>query len=131
MKLLLDTHIWLWARLEPQKLHRRVSRELERPGNDLWLSPMSMWELIILERSARMEFGSGAGAWIEAAMKKVPLKEAPLTFEVAMASRGLTLPHRDPADLLIAATAKVYGLTLVTGDTNLLGVSGLPVLSNR
>lgn len=48
MKLLLDTHILLWSLLEPDRLHPRVAWELERAGNQLWLSPISTWEILIL-----------------------------------------------------------------------------------
>jgi PIN domain nuclease of toxin-antitoxin system len=48
MKLLLDTHIWLWSVLEPERLSRRVSKEIQDMSNELWLSPISVWELIVL-----------------------------------------------------------------------------------
>lgn len=54
-----------------------------------------------------------------------------MTFEVARESRRVALPHRDPADRFLAATAKVYGLTLVTSDTQLLGCPDIGVLPNR
>jgi PIN domain nuclease of toxin-antitoxin system len=61
----------------------------------------------------------------------MPFREAPLTHEVALASDAVALPHRDPADTFLAATAKVYDLTLVTADENLLRGKGYPVLSSR
>ena len=48
MKLLLDTHIWLWSVLEPHRLSRRVAKALQDSSNELWLSPISIWELIVL-----------------------------------------------------------------------------------
>ena len=57
-----------------------------------------------------------------------PFREAPLTHEVALASDAVVLPHRDPADTFLAATAKVYDLTLVTADENLLKGKGYSVL---
>jgi PIN domain nuclease of toxin-antitoxin system len=48
MKLLLDTHIWLWSQGASAKLAPRVTRELENPANELWLSPISLWELVLL-----------------------------------------------------------------------------------
>ena len=47
-KLLLDTHIWLWSTLEPQRLTRRVDKALRNPVNELWLSPVSVGELVVL-----------------------------------------------------------------------------------
>src|SRR5436309_3246465 len=48
VRLLLDTHIWLWSLLDPKKLTPRVVKALEKVENELWLSPMSTWELLIL-----------------------------------------------------------------------------------
>jgi PIN domain nuclease of toxin-antitoxin system len=97
MKLLLDTHIWLWSLLAPEKLAPSVARELESPENELWLSPISVWELL----------------------------------EIAIRSRLVDLPHQDPADRFIAATAIIYGLTLVTADGQILSSKTLSLLPNQ
>jgi len=60
---------------------------------------------------------------------KIPFKEAPLNQEVAIQSRLVGLPHQDPADRFLAASAIVYELTLVTADTRILSVEALPVLA--
>jgi PIN domain nuclease of toxin-antitoxin system len=67
------------------------------------------------------------------AMIKAPVKEAPLTFEVALESRRIRLPHKDPADRFIAATAKVFQLTLATSDARLLKLAkrGISMFSNK
>ena len=131
MKLLLDTHIWLWSLLEPEKLSRRVLKALENPDNQLWLSSISVWELLILAERGRVVLDADAGEWVVRAMSLTPLREAPLTYEVALETRRIALAHRDPADRLLAATAKVFDLTLVTADERLLKVKDLPTLANR
>jgi PIN domain nuclease of toxin-antitoxin system len=131
MKLLLDTHIWLWSLLEPEKLSRRVLRELENTSNELWLSPISTWEVLLLCEKNRLVVNEDTGTWIAKALNAVGLREAPLTHDVATESRSIQLPHRDPADKFLAATAKVFDLTLVTGDRNLIGAKGISVLANR
>jgi PIN domain nuclease of toxin-antitoxin system len=68
--------------------------------------------------------------WIGETLKAGPFKEAPLTMEVAFATRGIGLSHRDPADTLLASTAKVFGLTLVASDVRLITVKGLSILAN-
>ena len=60
-----------------------------------------------------------------------PFREAALTHAVALESRRLVLPHHDPVDRFLAASAKVYGLTLVTADERLLGSDEFSVLANR
>ena len=131
MKLLLDTHIWVWSLLEPKNLTRRVVRELDNRDNELWLSPLSTWEVLILCEKGRLVLNEDVHSWIAQAMNAVPLKEALLTHEVALETRRIRLAHRDPVDRLLAATAKVLDLTLVTADERLIGAKEIPVLPNR
>lgn len=65
------------------------------------------------------------------AMAIAPLKEAPLTTEVALATSKMRLSYRDPADTFLAATAKVFELTLVTTDARMLTAKGISLLPNR
>lgn len=130
MRLLLDTHIWLWSLLAPEKLGRRVAEELEREDNELWLSPVSVWEALVLAEKGRVELLPDPESWVRAALREVPLKEAPLVREVAIQSRRLPIPDKDPADRFIAATAHVYDLTLVTNDGALREIEGVSVLAN-
>lgn len=131
MKLLLDTHIWIWSVGDKARLRPRVLRALGDPANELWLSPVSVWELLILVEKGRVVLNAGAEEWIGQALKAAPLREAPLTTEVALATRDIRLSHRDPADAFLAATAKVLGLTLVTSDARLIATKGLSILPNR
>ena len=131
MKLLLDTHIWLWSRVAPKRLSRRVAHVLSDSRNELWLSPVSLWEILSLCRKGRLNIKENPSAWISATLAKVPFREAPLTHEVVLATESIVLPHRDPADIFLAASAKVYELTLVTADENLIESKGFAVLANR
>jgi PIN domain nuclease of toxin-antitoxin system len=131
MKLLLDTHIWLWSVLEPGRLSRRVTKEIQDSRNELWLSPISIWELIVLWQKKRMLPGEDLEAWIPNALRALPIQEAPVTYEVARETGRLRLPHRDPADRFLLATAKVFELTLVTADERLLKTRDVSVLANR
>lgn len=98
--------------------------------NELWLSPISVWELLLLVERGRLDLDRGVEAWIARAEAVVGTREAPLTREIALESRRLELPHEDPADRFIAATAKVMGLTLVTADERLLGSRRYATLAN-
>ncbi len=130
MKLLLDTHIWIWSVSDPQRLTRRVARELDNAKNQLWLSPVSIWEALLLHRKRRLKIPEGFSTWVTRALTTAPLNEAPLTFEVAGALSTINLPHSDPADLFLAASARVFGLTLVTSDRNLIRTPEISVLEN-
>ncbi|MXW56235.1 MAG: type II toxin-antitoxin system VapC family toxin [Gemmatimonadales bacterium] len=120
MKLLLDTHIWLWSLLDPNRLSRRARREMTEPANTLALSPVSVWEALVLAEKGRVRLQPDPWSWIRTAQTVRPMTEIPLTFEVAFGSRSIRLGHGDPADRFIAATAMVHDLTLVTADASLL-----------
>lgn len=130
MKLLLDTHIWLWALLEPERLSPAVRAALASGDNELWLSPISVWEALLLVERGRIRVEMSPSEWVEQMVRALPRREAPLTHDIAIASRGLTLQHEDPADRFLAATAKVLGLTLVTADARLAGSAEYAVLAN-
>jgi PIN domain nuclease of toxin-antitoxin system len=131
VKLLLDTHIWLWSTLEPQRLTRRVDKALVDPANELWLSPVSVGELIVLLRKGRLTLPSDVAAWVAKTIEDLELTEAPLTVDVALAVGSINFPRGDPADHFLAATAKVFELTLVTADEHLIHLPGIQVLANR
>jgi len=130
MNLLLDTHILLWSLLEPERLAPRVAAELESSANTIWVSPISSWECLVLAHRGRLSLRPDPITWIRAALEKLGFREAPLTHEVAIQSRLLNLPHQDPADRFLAATARVYDLTLVTADERLLRSPSFSVLAN-
>ena len=128
MNLLLDTHIWLWSKLEPKRLGKRAARELSDSSNELWLSPVSVWETLVLMQRGRIRV-ENPFAWVERAAEQ--LREAPLTNEIVRTGMALPLSHSDPADRFLAATAKVLKLTLVTADQRLLGLGEIASLANR
>lgn len=129
MRLILDTHIWLWSLSEPQQLSRRVQHELRDAWNELWLSPVSTWEALLLRAKGRIEFGGSEREWVAYATSH--MREAPLTHEIVLAAQESPLLHQDPADRFLAATAEVLKLTLVTADYRLLGLGKISTLANR
>jgi PIN domain nuclease of toxin-antitoxin system len=131
VKLLLDTHVWLWSLLDPQKLRRRLIRQLEDPANELWLSPICTWEVVMLAEKKRIEISGDLAQWMAAALTSAPIREAPLTHEVALETRRVRLAHKDPADRFLVATARVFNLTLVTADRRLAKTRDIAVLPAR
>jgi PIN domain nuclease of toxin-antitoxin system len=128
LKLLLDTHIWLWMIREPEKIGPNLRRELTN-AEERWLSPISTWEALVLAGKGRIHLHENVEAWVEESVS--PFIEAPFTHEVVVAAQQINLPQRDPADRFLAATAKVLGLTLATADTQLLGLGDIATLANR
>jgi len=130
VKLLLDTHILLWSLLEASRLTKRVAAELENASNELWVSPLSVWEIITLAEKGRVILEPDPITWIRKVFSTVPLKEALLNNEIAIRSRRVALAHKDPVDRFLAATAVVYDLTLVTADERLLRSQDFATLPN-
>lgn len=128
MKLLLDTHVLIWARSAPKKLNSKARKALENPQNDLWLSPVTILELADLERRGRLDWRVDFESWIEESISELGCSEAVVTNQVVFESRGLSLPHNDPADRLLAATAVEFDLTLLTADDKLLGARRIPTM---
>jgi len=121
LNLLLDTHIWLWSHLEPKRLSRRVERALTKAGNELWLSPISIWEFFLLVEHGHLRIHAGRTptAWVAEALAARPMRDAAMSREVAVEAASVRLGHGDAADHLVVATARVYDLTLVTADDRL------------
>lgn len=130
MKLLLDTHIWLWALLEPNRLGRELVALMEDATTELWLSPASVWEALLLAERGRIDVAGSPVAWMRERLSGMPVRDAAITREVAITSRTLDLGHEDPADRFIAATAVTYELTLATADRKLLDSRHYATLDN-
>ena len=131
MKYLLDTHIWFWSYIETGRLSSHVARTLADSQSELWLSPVSVWELTILSRKGRLQVRPDISTWVKKSMSDLELIEAPLTMDVALAIPSINFSHGDAADQFLAATAKVFDLTLITADEHLLKLPGIRVLANR
>jgi len=128
LRLLLDTHIWLWSLSQPRRIGRRVLVQLKDQENELWLSPISTYEALTLYYKGRFEIDTDLSTWL--ARATAGTREAPLTHEIALAARQLSM-HKDPADRILAATAEVLDLTLVTADERLLGLGTIRTMANR
>ncbi|MCX5980886.1 MAG: PIN domain-containing protein [Nostocales cyanobacterium LacPavin_0920_SED1_MAG_38_18] len=128
MKLLLDTHIWLWYLLGNERLSTQLQTTIPAATTELWLSPISIWETLLLAEKGRISLQPHPIAWVNLALNTLEIREASLNHHIAILSRQIELPHQDPGDRFIAATAVYYQLTLATVDTNLTGSSWLQTL---
>jgi PIN domain nuclease of toxin-antitoxin system len=129
VKLLLDTHIWLWYLLGDQRLSLQLQTAISDPNTELWLSPISIWETLILAEKGRISLQPDPVTWVNLALKTLETNEAQMNHAIAILSREIALSHQDPADRFIVATAIYYGLTLATVDANITGNSALQTLS--
>lgn len=85
----------------------------------------------MLSAKGRVVLDEDVTQWAAKAMAAEPLREALLTHDIALETVRFRLPHRDPADYFLGATARVLGLTLVTADKRLLQARQFPTLANR
>jgi PIN domain nuclease of toxin-antitoxin system len=131
VRILLDTHVWIWSHLDPDRIGKRLTQHILDPANELWLSPISLWEFLVLVEKRRLAIPEDPGDWIAAGLAEAPMHEAPLNHEVALNSRNIKVAHEDPADRFLAATAAVYDLVLATADERLLAGKGFRTLANR
>ena len=132
VKLLLDTHIWLWSLTDAGPPgDARCGRSWSGRRSEVWLSPISVWELLVLAERGRVRLDGEPRAWVAEALERAPLEEAALNHEVALRSREVSLPHQDPADRFLVATALTYELTLVTADETLIDARPCPTLADR
>jgi PIN domain nuclease of toxin-antitoxin system len=120
--ILLDTHLWVWwvldlARLAPA--HRRAIARNEAAG--LGVSIIACWEVALLEARGRLELPVPLETWLATALAYPGIRLLDLTPRIAV--EATRLPdhfHRDPADQIIVATARVYDCPLVTADRRVL-----------
>ena len=89
---------------------------------------MSTWEVLTLNHKGRIRINEDLATWL--ARATAATREAPLTHEIALVARQLPL-HQDPADRILAATAGVLDLTLVTADERLLGLGTIRTMADR
>ena len=131
MKLLLDTHIWLWSFSEPHRLTSEVHQAISDPRNERFLSPLSIWEAIILLEKKKIDIKQDFGEWFEQTRIELDLQEAPVDWKVVHEMRFMMLGYKDPGDRFLAATARAYDLTLVTADKQLQRIPGLKTIGNN
>ncbi|HWE06374.1 MAG TPA: type II toxin-antitoxin system VapC family toxin [Rhizomicrobium sp.] len=127
MRLLLDTHVLLWALIEPAKLGPDIHALLENPEHGILFSAASVWEMAIRVALGRGDFGVPPETIVEAALASGFI-ELPVRSAAALKVASLPHDHRDPFDQLLVAQAMTEPPALHTSDAQLEAYSGLVVL---
>ncbi len=130
MRLLLDTHIWLWAHVAPERISEPVRTVLSSRDAELWLSPVTLWESLLLADRGRLDLQPSPRQWIAEALRRVPMRDAPVSRQVVLLMSTLELPTRDPGDRFLVATAKAFNLTMATADRQIIESGEVEVLAN-
>jgi PIN domain nuclease of toxin-antitoxin system len=116
MKLLLDTHLLLWAAGEPRRLSKAARALIDNPDNELLFSAASLWEVIIKRGLGRKDFKVDARL-LRRGLLDNGYRELPILSDHVVATESLPLIHRDPFDRILVAQATVEGITLLTIDS--------------
>lgn len=116
MKLLLDTHLLLWAAGEPQRLSKRARTLIGNPDNELLFSAASLWEVAIKRGLGREDFKVDARL-LRRGLLDNGYSELPIVSDHVVATESLPLIHKDPFDRILVAQATVEGVTLLTIDS--------------
>ena len=116
MKLLLDTHVLLWFQSDDPKLSASAKTAIEDPANERWLSPISLLEIALKNRLGKLPLPAPFATLYPASLLLDDIHLLPLEAKHIEPLTTLPLHHKDPFDRLIAATALVDGLDLVSSD---------------
>jgi PIN domain nuclease of toxin-antitoxin system len=116
MKLLLDTHLLLWAAGEPRRLSKAARALIDDPDNELLFSAASLWEVAIKRGLGRKDFKVDARL-LRRGLLDNGYRELPILSDHVVATESLPLIHTDPFDRILVAQATVEGITLLTIDS--------------
>ena len=123
MKLLLDTHLLLWAANEPKRLPKTARALIENLENEVIFSAASLWEIVIKSSLGRQDFRVDARV-LRRGLLDNGYTELPITSEHAVNVDQLPPTHKDPFDRILVAQAAVEGVILLTNDRKLLDYPG-------
>lgn len=121
MKLLLDTHVWIWSQNDPTRLGPQTRRLLVATEHENHVCTISTLELARLAAAGAITLSMAIQDWVESALQALVATTVPVSH--AMAMEAYALPgsfHKDPADRLLVAAARCHGLTLLTADDRIL-----------
>lgn len=132
MGLLLDTHVLIWSQEAPEKLGAHALSRMKKSDERLFFSAISALEIARLIHVGRIRLKGSLANWIEAVIEAVRCQEVDVTRKIAI--EAYQLPgsfHKDPADRILAATARSMSLSLVTADERILAYASVKTLDAR
>jgi PIN domain nuclease of toxin-antitoxin system len=115
MRLLLDTHVFLWLNTEPERLGDHLAL-VENPRHDRLVSAASSWEIAIKSSIGRLKLPEPVARWMPARLSDIGATPVPVEHAHALAVADLPPHHRDPFDRLLVAQAQMLGVPLLTAD---------------
>jgi PIN domain nuclease of toxin-antitoxin system len=116
MKLLLDTHTFIWWDSEPERLSPQALRLCQDPDNSLLLSVASLWEMQIKLQLGKLRLALPLTQIVESQQQTNQIEILPIAMQHVFALDNLPCPHKDPFDRLLIAQAIAEEAAIVTGD---------------
>jgi PIN domain nuclease of toxin-antitoxin system len=116
VRLLLDTHAWLWMTEAPDRLSPSARRLLSSPNNERFLSTASAWEIAIKYRAGKLRLPKDPATLIPELLTRTQVVALPVLLRHALQVSSLPLHHSDPFDRLLVAQAQIEDLTVVSTD---------------
>lgn len=132
VKLLLDTHVWVWAIEDPRQIGPKTRRLLQDVSSERAVCAVSSLEIARLVWSGDMILRIPLDEWVEKSLTDLRADSLPVTHKIAVEAYRLPEPfHRDPADRQIVACARLHELTVLTADKRILGWKHVATLDAR
>lgn len=128
MRILLDTHCWLWMQVAPKRLAADVRELLADPEHRLYLSAASSWEIAVKWALGKLPLPASPVEYVPARLERQGVEGLPVEHRHALQVGALPHHHRDPFDRLLLAQALVEGLTFLTVDRQLAAYDGVEFL---
>ena len=116
MRLLLDTHVWLWMLSAPERLNAATQSALTDSATELWLSVASAWEVAIKHARGKLPLQDRVGDLVALSSQSFGMSVLPIRLPHTLTAAELPPHHNDPFDRMLVAQAQLEGMTLVTGD---------------
>lgn len=128
MRVLLDTCALLWLVGDPTQLSTRARTALADGETELCVSAISAFEIAVKHKKGKLALPLPAREWLREAFATYALRELPVTAEIAAMAPEVAVPHGDPCDRMIIATAQVHKIPVVTSDHLIAGCADVDVL---
>lgn len=130
MRVLLDTHVWLWWNTDPERIGTAARRQIADSRNEVFLSAASVWEMSIKRRLGKLPLPESVASYVARRLIADNIAALPISVEHAAAVETLEPLHRDPFDRLLLVQARHEGLRLLTVDDQILAY-GSPAVDAR
>jgi PIN domain nuclease of toxin-antitoxin system len=119
LRALLDTHAFLWGNLEPERLSERAADFIRDGDNELVLSAVSAWEIVVKHAKGQLQLPEAPDAYVTRRVGLDQLHPLPIAIDHALRAGSLPPIHRDPFDRLLVAQSQLEDIPILTSDPNI------------